>query len=204
MLTTQIERAVGTPVLGDFDSDIPDRLVVRKASPRSPGAADPLDLRRRSTNASGREAARLCVERAVHLAPGERETVLAVYRDGVTVKDLAAITAGDGIRHPAVGIRSADSAARALRRRLRLITARLLSAKFEFVIAFLEPADQAERRRLGLPCWPASRRQVAELCIVQGRSMREAARALGGSLHAVRREMSAIHALFEARQWRGH
>lgn len=66
-------------------------------------------------------------------------------------------------------------------------------------MGFLEPADQTERRRLGLPCWPPKRRAVAQEVFINGRSSREAADALGLSIHAVRREMNAINALFEAR-----
>jgi DNA-directed RNA polymerase specialized sigma24 family protein len=86
-----------------------------------------------------------------------------------------------------------------MRRRIRRLTQRLLSPKFEFVMRYLDPADQAERSRLGLPCWPPRRRQVALHAVVLGRSLRGTAAALGVTMHAVRREMQAINALFEAR-----
>lgn len=150
-------------------------------STRSP---DPRDLRRRSR--AGRDAAQHCIELARLLRPGDRAALLAVYRDGMTVKDLAALAPS--------GVHSA----RALRRRLRSISTRMLAPKFEFVAAFLEPADQSERRRLGLPTWPPTRRAVAQQCVINGLSMQKAARVLGITLHAVRREANAIHALFEA------
>jgi DNA-directed RNA polymerase specialized sigma24 family protein len=125
------------------------------------------------------------------LPEGERAALTAVYRDGMTVKQLAALRS------------SAARDPRSLRRQLRRTSARLLSPKFVFVAAFLEPADQAERRRLGLPCWPPRRRAVAEQCIVRGFSIREAAAALGLTFHAVRQELSIISALHEAAKTRG-
>lgn len=146
---------------------------------------DPADLRRRSV--SGRDAAQRCIDRARHLQPSDRAALLAVYRDGMTVKDLAALHA------------ESDLGTRALRRRLKRTSARILTPKFDFVTSFLEPCDQDERRRLGLPCWSTKRRAVAERCVVQGLSMREASIALGVSLHSVRHEMSTINAIFESR-----
>lgn len=145
-----------------------------------------------------RRAAQTCVERCVRLPGRDRSLVLAVYRDGARVKDLASIVGATGDDD---GDR-ARSSARVLRRRLRVLTGRLLSPKFEFVLAHLEPADQAERRRLGLPTWSPVRRAVAESVVIHGRSLREATRVVGASFHTVRREMSAVNALFEARAGR--
>lgn len=176
-----------------------------------------VDLRRRGDDR--RASAALCVERAEFLSQEERAMVQAVFRDGLTVKQVAALTACGGggesgecggaacglaqhsSRTPQVAGRI-ESRARTLRKRLRGITSRLVSPKFEFVASFLEPADQAKRRLLGLPCWPPLRRRVGQECVIRGRSMRQAAALLGVSLHAVRRELAAINALFEARQTR--
>ncbi|MBL8747310.1 MAG: hypothetical protein JNK58_13270 [Phycisphaerae bacterium] len=181
LIQTQSEQVS----VGDSAADFLETHRPPPSSRRRPsGRPDPSDLRRRST--SGREAAQRCVELARHLRPHERATVLAVYRDGMTVKELAAL-------------QSIDGDPRSLRRSLRRMSARVLTPKFAFVASFLEPGDQAERRRLGLPCWPPRRRAVAEQCVVHGLSMREASAALGLSLHAVRHEMGTINAIFEAR-----
>jgi DNA-directed RNA polymerase specialized sigma24 family protein len=88
------------------------------------------------------------------------------------------------------GVRVSSPAAllaRALRRRVRQLAARLLEPKFVFVMR--EMRD-----------WPTSRRAVAEAVVLHGLSLREAAAALSMSLHAVRREHAAVHALFTARE----
>lgn len=76
--------------------------------------------------------------------------------------------------------------ARTLRRRVRLLASRLMEPKFVFVMR--EMRD-----------WPTARRAVAEAVVLHGLSLREAAAALSMSLHAVRREHAAVHALFTAR-----
>jgi hypothetical protein len=171
-----------------------------EVSPETPSRrrwADPQDLRR--SVLGGREAVSRIVERSDFLPAGERELVRAVFRDGVTVKRLAMCGVGlaPDVERAARG--SVEGTARRLRRRVRGISLRLLSPKFEFVVAHLEPADQAERRRLGLPTWSPDRRAIAEAVVVRGLSLREASAALGRSFHTVRREMNAVNALFEAR-----
>lgn len=174
------------PAAAEPSIEVPS-LEIRPRTRR--GAPDPIDLRRRTN--SGREAARTCLERARLLPEGERAALTAVYRDGMTVKELSALRSTPA-RDP-----------RSLRRQLRRISARLLSPRFAFVAGFLEPADQAERRRLGLPCWPPRRRAVAEQCIIRGLSIREAAAALRMTFHVVRLELSIISALHEAARARG-
>lgn len=134
--------------------------------------SDGVDLRRRRT----RQAAQTLAERACLLPPDDRALIEAVFRDGHAVAHLAALIAGQ-----------ADRAARArtLRRRIRRLTARLLSREYAFV------AEQ-------LPDWSPTRRRVATACILHGRSIRDAAAELRLSLHTVRRHRAAIAELLEA------
>lgn len=178
-LNNRPEEVEKAPAVAEFLDSRRPKIQKKRDRP------DPADLRRRSV--TGREAAQVCIDRARHLQPHDRAALLAVYRDGMTVKDLAALQADNELGR------------RALRRRLKRTSARILTPKFGFVTSFLEPADQHERRRLGLPCWSPKRRAVAEQCVVRGLSMREASLALGTTLHSVRHEMSTINAVFEAR-----
>ncbi len=137
--------------------------------------SDGVDLRRRRT----RQAAQTLAERACLLPPDDRALIEAVFRDGHPVAHLAALIAGQ-----------ADNAeraahARTLRRRIRRLTARLLSREYAFV------AEQ-------LPDWSPTRRRVATACILHGRSIRDAAAELRLSLHTVRRHRAAIAELVEA------
>lgn len=140
--------------------------------PRSPS---PPDLRRRDFRA-GREHAEFLIERADWLPAADRELVAAVFGEGLSV---AAYTRRCRERG------DADQTARANRRRLRGLIARLISPKYAFVI---------DRRG----SWPIARRRVAMACCVQGLSYRQAARALGLSLHAVRRHIDAVEAAYLA------
>lgn len=175
-----------------------------RASSRPPSRRkDAHDLRRSARRADGRDHGQLCVERSIHLDPAERALVLAVYRDGMSLKELADLLTTpvqQGCSSlPDTDIRRSGAArVRLLRRRLRRTVSRLLSPKFEFCAAYIEPRDQEERRRLGLPCWPPLRRRVAEECVIRGCSIRSAARTLDVSLHIVRGEIDRIHALFES------
>ncbi|MDX2116465.1 MAG: hypothetical protein SFZ24_12720 [Planctomycetota bacterium] len=142
---------------------------------------------------SRRDAAERVVALAEFLPEDERSAVLAVYRDGVTVRDLALAAAVAGPR------RDVESLARQLRRRVRRAAQRALSPRFAFVAAFLHPEEPAERARLGLPCWTPTRRRVARACVLHGLSLRRAAAELGLSFHCVRREMQSILAQAETR-----
>lgn len=117
-----------------------------------------------------RHIAETLVDHARHAAPDDRAVINAIYREGMTVVAVATLR----------GVNP-----RRLRRRVRALVANLLSEKFLFVLAHHER-------------WPRRRRTVADACVLQGRSMRAAARHLRVSLHAVRREMAAVDALFSA------
>lgn len=147
-------------------------------STRGPRAFDPaetLDLRRKRRG----EQAQVALERARHLPPQDRVLVEAVFRDGRPVAELAALIAADA------GDADRVTSVRGLRRRIRRLTARLLSREYAFV------AEQ-------LPDWSPTRRRVATACILHGRSIRDAAAELRLSLHTVRRHRAAIAELLEA------
>ncbi|HHN79041.1 MAG TPA: hypothetical protein ENK11_10285 [Phycisphaerales bacterium] len=117
----------------------------------------------------------MLVEHAAWLTAEDRELVTAVFGEGLSV---AAYARRRREKDSPVPVRTA-------RRRLRKIIARLLSPRFVFVI---------ENRK----AWPATRRRAAMACVVQGLSLREAASKMGVSLHAVRRHMDAVEALYLA------
>ena len=122
------------------------------------------DLRRRRT----RELAEIVVDHASELMPDDRAVIQAIYRDGLTARDVAEL------RH---------EPARRVRGRVRRLVGRVLSDRFLFALRF---RDQ----------WPTRRRRVAKACVLEGRSMREGADHLRMSLHEVRREMVVINALY--------
>lgn len=116
------------------------------------------------------DLAELIVDRSAWLMPEDRALVCAVYRDGLTAAEVAKLR-GEPARH--------------VRRRLRRLVLRVLSKRYEFVM----------RRR---EQWPPTRRRVATVCVLQGRTMRETASHLRLSLHTVRGQMAAVAALEEA------
>jgi hypothetical protein len=124
-----------------------------------------LDLRRHQR----RELAQLVVQRSEHLPPGDRELLRAVYDKGLRVVDLA---------------RAAHGCPRAMRRRIRVLVARVISDRYIFV---------ASRQ----DAWCETRRRVAIACVLHGLSLRRAAESLGFSLHLVRRHHDAILAQAE-------
>lgn len=117
-----------------------------------------------------RELAERLVELAAHTNPEDRALIEAVYRDGVTAARLATLSG----RTP-----------RAVRQRIRTIVTRLLSPRFAYVLAHGD-------------AWPTRRRRIADACVLKGLSIREAAEALGLSVHAVRRQLDLINALADA------
>ncbi len=151
----------------------PDRVPARTRPRRRSAAfsADSPDLRRRAR----REYAEMLVDHAAWLTPEDRELVTSVFGEGLSV---AAYARRRREKESPIPVRTA-------RRRLRKIVARLLSPRFVFVI---------ENRK----AWPATRRRAAMACVVQGLSLREAAAKIGVSLHAVRRHMDAVEALYLA------
>ena len=74
---------------------------------------------------------------------------------------------------------------RALRRRAKRLARRLCSHEFLFVI-----------REMGN--WPLTRRRVAEACVIEGKSVRQAAVDLRITFHTVRRHIEAMAHAFEA------
>lgn len=160
----------------------PRRATARPVRVEYEPALDRTDLRRRVR----REAVETILHRAVWIDPSDRVLVEAVYRDHRTVADLARLLGTDD---------------RSLRRRVRRIVQRLLSPQFVFVASSM--ARSATSRRPSSPAspppgpWSDTRRRVAEHCVLNGRSLRDAARALNLSLHVVRRHRDALHACFE-------
>jgi selenocysteine lyase/cysteine desulfurase len=114
-----------------------------------------------------RELGETIVDHARWSLPDDRAVLTAIYRDGLTAQEVATL------RH---------EPPRRVRSRVRRLVARLLSDRFLFVL----------RRR---DSWPTLRRRVASACVLQGLSMREAARRLRVSLHVVRTQMEVINAL---------
>ena len=116
-----------------------------------------------------RDAERL-VQRAAWLRPDERALIEAVYGEGRTCADLARL----------MGV-----PAETVRRRVRRATRRAASGLFAFVAQHRES-------------WGGARRGVATRCVLHGATLREAADALGLSLHAVRQHLTAIRELHAA------
>lgn len=154
----------------------------RPASPTPPEAWAPVarvpsrglggvDLRR----ALRRDLAERLVLRAEHLPPDERALVEAVFRDGRSVSEIARLA----------GVADEHATVRSLRRRLHRAVERALSDRFIYVASHLKG-------------WPATRRRVAQACFLNGRSMREAARELGLTLHVVRSQSARINAMYDA------
>lgn len=150
-------------------------LTIDRAAPDPgldlPARLDPLaacDLRRRRRQ----DLAEAVIRRSAWLLPDDRALLRTVYQDGVRIASLATL-------------RGRSESPRSLRRRVRVLVQRVLSARFTFVLR--------ERDR-----WPPTRRRVAAACVLQGRTMRSAAHHLQISLHEVRRHLDAINALLSA------
>lgn len=114
-----------------------------------------------------REWAEVIVARAELLLPEDRVLVEAVFAEGLDAASAAKRVGGS---------------ARTVRRRAKAIAERVLSREFEAVMR--------ERER-----WPRMRRLVATSCVLQGRTLREAAAHLRVSLHVVRRQMDVVREL---------
>lgn len=113
-----------------------------------------------------RQFAEMVCERAEPLEREERELLRAVYRDGLSATRVAEIRND----HP-----------RRVAKRVRRCVQRMLTPEFEFV--FQRYRD-----------WPPTRRRIAQVCILQGKSLRATARQLRVSLHVVIRHVHAIRA----------
>jgi DNA-directed RNA polymerase specialized sigma24 family protein len=105
------------------------------------------------------------VERAASLPPGDRQIVLAVYRDNLRACEVARLC-GREVRY--------------VNRRVRSLVQRMLSDRFAFVL----------RNRSK---WSATKRNIATLHFLQGMTMRETASALGVSFYSVRRVSQEIN-----------
>jgi transposase len=110
--------------------------------------------------------------RADHLVQEERALIRALYMDGRSSREVAELIGADP---------------RSVRRRARRIAMRVLSPEFTFVLR------QREQ-------WGPTRRRIATVVVLQGKSMRQAAAMLELSLHTVRHHFHAVAALFEAAQ----
>lgn len=125
----------------------------------------PYDLRR----IKSRDLIDTVLARAALLPEPDAALLRAVYDRGLSVANLALTTHAD---------------VRALRKRVRVLVARVMDP------SFLHVARHA-------PSWPEVRRQVATLCLLQGLTVREAAARLSVSCHTVRRNLDAVRALTE-------
>lgn len=106
---------------------------------------------------------------AGHLPDAERVLIYDAFELGTPVAQIARRTGQDP---------------RTLTRRVRRITRRLLDPRFRFV---------AEHRT----AWRPTQSMVAQACVLEGLSIRQASERLGLSRHTVRRHKEAIDALFE-------
>lgn len=110
------------------------------------------------------------LRRAHVLDPDDRALLEALLREGES---------------PLGAAKSRGVSTRTVRRRLRRLINRMASERFLFVLA----------QHLS---WPLGRRRVGEACVLRGRSMRAAARELGLSVHAVRRHLAVVSAMYQA------
>lgn len=117
-----------------------------------------------------RDVADQVVMRAEHLPPHDRSLLMAVFADGKTVQDLAQLTREDPRR---------------LRRHIRRLTHRILSNDFIFVVSHRDT-------------WPTARRRVATACIINGRTIKEAAVESNTSFYNARKQIDAVRALLDA------
>lgn len=101
------------------------------------------------------------------LAPEDRELIRMHFGAGHSATSLA---------------RLRNEPPRRVRTRLRRLAVRMCSMRFELVM---------RRRR----SWPRRRRLVSGAVVLQGRTLRQAQRDLGLTLHQVRREMAVVDAM---------
>ncbi|HVZ94833.1 MAG TPA: hypothetical protein VG797_10020 [Phycisphaerales bacterium] len=104
------------------------------------------------------------------LRPDERAMVDSVFGRGISAAKLAVIR---------------GESARAMRRRIQRIVKRMASAEYRAVARWCGD-------------WPAARQRVARACFLEGRTLREAAKVLGISVHTVRAHLSAVRAIVDA------
>lgn len=119
---------------------------------------------------AGRAELEQAMRLAAHLAPADRALMNAVYERGMSVQAFA---------------RAARRSPGAVRRRLDRLITRISSPPFRLVLR--------ESRQ-----WPAQRRRIAELVILQGLGARAAAARVNMTTHQIRREIDRVRALIEA------
>ncbi len=122
------------------------------------------DLRR----SPSREALEVIVHRSGCLLPEDQALMDACYSRGLGVLELARLQGVDP---------------RVVQRRIKRLSARVISAEFSFVLS-----QESS--------WPPTRRRIARAVILEGRTMRAASAVLRISLHRVREHIRLIHALF--------
>lgn len=121
---------------------------------------------------ASRDHAEAIIARSQFLSGSDRAIIESIYSEGLTAAEIAAIR---------------DECPRAIRRRVRSVVTRLQTPLFAFVV---------QQR----PNFSPLRRRIATMCVLHGHSIRAAAERTGLTLHAVRKHMHAIHALFDAAQ----
>ncbi len=145
-----------------------------------------------------RQLAETLADRAKRLPKPDRLLVEAVFRDGLSVVDVWDMglvshqrvcsrsdrPAGDDTLHPSDDqdpARQRRVGIRRLRRHLKRLVERLASPRFVCVERFGQS-------------WPTTRRRVAQACVIEGLSIRQAARTLNLSIHTVRKQLQTIDA----------
>lgn len=122
------------------------------------------DLRR----SPSREALEVIVHRSGCLLPEDQALMDACFSRGMRVLELARLQGVDP---------------RVVQRRIKRLSARVISPEFSFVL------NQES-------AWPPTRRRIARAVVLEGRTMRGASKALAISLHTVREHVKFIYALF--------
>ena len=117
-----------------------------------------------------RNEAERVLELAAHLPQEDRALLRAVYDRGMKFSELGA---------------ACSQSPQRLRRRARRLMSRLRSPLFRFVLSHARRWDERDRH-------------VGRLVVVEGCSIREAARRLNCSMHRIRLALTRIHALHEA------
>lgn len=175
-------RLVGSSASPPPQSARPLKRPVRVES--LPGPTDAVDLRRDRCH---RQVDRI-LARCVWLDPADRVLLESVFRDH---KPVAAIARMMGVDP------------RTLRLRVRRLVRRVLSPQYMRVVASIDrraplPPRSPSAPRIRRSAWSHQRQRVAEECLINGRSIREAARALHLSLHTVRSHRDAAQAVVDS------
>lgn len=143
----------------------PGTLGIPRVPPviRAQALAYATDLRR----SPSREALEIIVHRSGCLLPEDQALMDACYSRGLPVYEIARLQGLDP---------------RVVQRRIKRLSARVISNEFSFVLSQENS-------------WPPTRRRVARAVIIEGRPMRAACKVLRVSLHTVRENVTLIYAL---------